>query len=99
MGELVDLELLVLQLVVLAGNAFDQAGGKFAQLLRIHRGELIRHGHALDGATATRNAVQPFHATRIVACAPMRHHGNPINSACNCSWLIATAYPIRHSPR
>ena len=23
----------------------------------------------------------------------MRHHGNPTNSACNCSWLIATCDP------
>ena len=36
---------------------------------------------------------QPFHATRIVACAPMRHHGKPITSACNCSWLIVSCVP------
>ena len=40
-----------------------------------------------------------FTHTRIVACAPMRHHGKPISSACNCSWLIATCVPDRHSPR
>ena len=31
---------------------------------------------------------QQFHATRIVACAPMRHHGKPITNACSCSVLI-----------
>jgi len=33
---------------------------------------------------------QHFHATRIVPCAPMRHHGKPITSACSCSWVIAS---------
>jgi hypothetical protein len=26
----------------------------------------------------------------MLACAPMRHHGNPITSACNCSLLIVS---------
>ena len=45
MGELVDLELLVAQLLILAGNSIDQAGSEFAQLLRVHAGELIVHLH------------------------------------------------------
>jgi hypothetical protein len=36
---------------------------------------------------------QQFHATRIVACAPTRHHGNPISSACSCSLLIVMCGP------
>ena len=46
MRELLDLELLVLQLAILAGQCFDQVGGKFAQLLRIHPSKLIVHLHA-----------------------------------------------------
>ena len=26
----------------------------------------------------------------MLACAPMRHHGKPINSACNCSHTMRT---------
>jgi len=43
MGELVNLELLVLQLVLVTGNAFEQAGREFAQLLCVHRGKLVLH--------------------------------------------------------
>ena len=39
-----------------AGQCLDQAGGEFAQLLRIHQGQLIVHLHAFDTATAQRTA-------------------------------------------
>jgi hypothetical protein len=69
--ELLDSELLVLQLVVLPGNALDQAGRKFAQLLRIHRGKLIMHGHARHSATASRNSTASSrHANRRLRTHP-----------------------------
>ena len=55
-GELLDLELLVPQLVILAGQCFDQAGGEFAQLLRIHARQLIVYLHVFDTATAHHTA-------------------------------------------
>src|SRR6185437_10747723 len=50
--ELLDLELLVLQLAILAGECFDQVGGELAQLRRIHPRQLIVHLHAFDVATS-----------------------------------------------
>ena len=51
-GELVDLELPAVQLLILAADLLDQLGGEVAQLLRVHRGELIAYLHACDGAIA-----------------------------------------------
>ena len=53
MRQLVDLELLVLDLLVLAGQGRDQIGGEVAQLLRVHPLQLIAYFHALDAATAS----------------------------------------------
>ena len=50
--QLLDLELPALQLLILAADLLDQLGGEVAQLLRVHRGELIVHLHACDGAIA-----------------------------------------------
>ena len=50
--ELLDLELFVLQLAILAGKGFDQIGGEFAQLRRIHPRQLIVHLHVFDTATS-----------------------------------------------
>ena len=87
---LLDLELLVLQLAILAGECFDQVGGEFAQLLRVHPRQLIVHLHAARYVPHRSRARQQHCFTRreCVACAPMRHHGNPITSACNCSRVI-----------
>ena len=54
-GELLDLELLELQLAILAGQVGDQFGGEVAQLLRIHSVQLIVHLHGFDIATAKRS--------------------------------------------
>ena len=56
MRELLDLELSVPQLAILVSQRFDQVGGEFAQLLRIHPRQLIVHLHAFDTATAKRMA-------------------------------------------
>jgi hypothetical protein len=55
-GELLDLELLVAQLLIFADQAGHQLGGQSAQLLRVHSLELIVHLHGFDGATSKRMA-------------------------------------------
>ena len=74
MGELLDLELLVLQLAILAGEGFDQAGGEFAQLLRVHPSQLIVHLHAFDIATSHRinnNIFTPRESLLVRRCDTM----------------------------
>jgi hypothetical protein len=48
--QLIDLQLPPLQFVILATDFLDQPGSEDAQLLRIHRRQLIVRLHARDGA-------------------------------------------------
>ena len=89
--ELVDLELLVLQLVIVAEQCV-RSGRRQIRAVAAHPSRRVDRALACVPILPQRLASvnSRFQATRIVACAPMRHHGKPITSACSCSWLIAT---------
>ena len=80
-GELIDLQLAAMKFLpptrLLAGDLLDQLGGEFAQLLRVHRRELIVHLHMLDVATvlslATANSQ---HSNRCLFADSLPRHAD-----------------------
>lgn len=67
-GQLLDLELPVPELVILARDLVDQLGGQSAQLLRIQSGKLIVNLHARDAATRRSRTEVPERIARFRAC-------------------------------